>query len=283
MTNAGQTRFLHVANGTCTTRLIEAAGIPGARSIWADPLYEGPVPGGLTDAELLEVRTRHLPGQYGQVDVDAVNDSGNGEPRIERHESYDELILWFEHDLFDQLNLVQLLTWIRERAACGESSEPRLHRIVSRSSAIQGARRAHARRAGVAARQRGSRSARRSHALAERAWQAFREPTPEALDVLRHSATRRRCRISRRGHAIPPGISLDVRRTLSNRAPAAAAGADGASISPAAFPRMHEGEDAYYITDLSFADLAEALSRTSPPLLARVRRRIRPRIASAEA
>jgi hypothetical protein len=27
------TRFLHVANGTATTRTIEAAGIPGARSM----------------------------------------------------------------------------------------------------------------------------------------------------------------------------------------------------------------------------------------------------------
>jgi hypothetical protein len=45
------TRFLHVANGTSTTRTIEAAGIPGACSIWADPLYEGPVPGGLDDTE----------------------------------------------------------------------------------------------------------------------------------------------------------------------------------------------------------------------------------------
>src|SRR5436190_16186181 len=45
-------RFLHVANGTSTTRIIEAAGIPGACSLWADPLYEGPVPGGLSDTEL---------------------------------------------------------------------------------------------------------------------------------------------------------------------------------------------------------------------------------------
>ena len=78
-------------------------------------MYEGPVPGGLSDAELVEVRTRHLSGQYGQVDVDAVNDLRNWRVAIERHESYEELILWFEHDLFDQLNLVQLLTCIRER------------------------------------------------------------------------------------------------------------------------------------------------------------------------
>ena len=56
-----RTRFLHVANGTSTTRTIEAAGLPGIRSIWADPLFEGPVPA-LSDAELLEVRMRFLAG-----------------------------------------------------------------------------------------------------------------------------------------------------------------------------------------------------------------------------
>ena len=53
------TRCLDVANGSCMTRLIEAAGIPGARSIWADPLHEGPVPGGLDDDELLDARMRY--------------------------------------------------------------------------------------------------------------------------------------------------------------------------------------------------------------------------------
>ena len=53
-------RFLHVANGTSTTSTIEAAGIPGTCSIWADPLHEGPVPGGLSDSELIEVRRQFL-------------------------------------------------------------------------------------------------------------------------------------------------------------------------------------------------------------------------------
>ena len=44
-----------------------------------------------------------------------MNDLRQWRAAIERHESYGELIMWFEHDLFDQLNLVQLLTWIRAR------------------------------------------------------------------------------------------------------------------------------------------------------------------------
>ena len=49
-------RLLHVANGTATTTTIEAAGIPGTMSIWADPLHDGPVPGGIDDDALLAVR-----------------------------------------------------------------------------------------------------------------------------------------------------------------------------------------------------------------------------------
>ena len=85
---AVKTRFLHVANGTSTTMTIEAAGIPGACSIWADPLYEGPVPGGLNDAELLDVRVRYLAGPAtcigawaGTIRLIPPTTCGNGAPR----------------------------------------------------------------------------------------------------------------------------------------------------------------------------------------------------------
>ena len=90
-------RFLHVANGTCTTSIIEAAGIPGRRSIWADPLYKGPVPAGLSDGELMEVRRRYLAGPGGLTGaawagpdptLDPANDLREWRAAIGRHESY---------------------------------------------------------------------------------------------------------------------------------------------------------------------------------------------------
>src|SRR5262245_23773620 len=98
MAVATRTRFLHVANGTSTTGTIEAASIPGARSIWADPLYEGPVPAGLDDEELLDLRARFLAPQGAPHDPG--NDLREWRDAIERHEAYTELVLWFEHDLF---------------------------------------------------------------------------------------------------------------------------------------------------------------------------------------
>ena len=104
-------RYLHVANGTSVTTTLEAAGVPGLMSVWCDPLYDGPVPAGLNDDELREVRGGHLAGDG--PPGDPILDMRRWRHVIADHESYDELVLWFEHDLFDQLNLVQLFGWIR--------------------------------------------------------------------------------------------------------------------------------------------------------------------------
>ena len=266
MTRSTQTRFLHVANGTSTTRTIHTAGIPGSVSIWADPLHEGPVPAGLTDAELLDVRARHLAGPTEHSDVDPVNDLRQWRASIERHESYDELILWFEHDLFDQLNLVQLLTWIRGRLPAAKSvslvcigsfpGRPRfkgLGELTPEELAPL-----------LDTRQPVSEA---QYVLADLAWQAFRKPTPQALDNLRHRDTAAlpylAAAIARFLQDYPwttDGLSRTERRLL-------ALARDSSIRLSTAFSRMHDGEDAYYVTDSSIAALAEALSRTSPPLL----------------
>jgi hypothetical protein len=255
------TRFLHVANGASTTTTIKAAGIPGACSLWADPLYEGPVPGGLNDDELLDVRARYL----GPADAPE-HDIRSWRPPLERDESYDELILWFEHDLFDQLNVVQLLTWTRDHLPAtkpvslicigefpgrpdfkglGELTPDELASLLETRQPVDG----------------------RHYELARRAWQAFREPTPEALDELRRGDTSPLpylaaaiTRFLQEYTSTIDGLSRSERRLLEL--------ADGDGIALVnAFPRMHEGERVYHVTDESLAALADALSRTSPPLL----------------
>jgi hypothetical protein len=268
-------KFLHVANGTSTTRVIEAAGIPGLRSIWADPLHEGPVPGGLSDDELLEVRRRFLnePGDPTRTAwagsnpaQDPINDLRVWRATIARHETYDELILWFEHDLFDQLNLIQLLAWGRGRLpetkpvslicigsfpgrpsfkGLGELTPDELASLLETRQPI----------------------ADTQYALAKHAWQAFRASTPEALDHLRQEDTTAlpflASAIARFLQEYPwttDGLSRTERRLLE-------VASDGRIPLWKALPRMHEGEQVYYVTDGSLAAMAEALSRDSIPLL----------------
>jgi hypothetical protein len=87
-------RFLHVANGTRTTDLIHKAGIPGASSIWADALHDGPVPGGLSDEELLKVRAGYLAETSDQIE-DVIGELRGWRAAVDHHDAYDELILWY--------------------------------------------------------------------------------------------------------------------------------------------------------------------------------------------
>jgi hypothetical protein len=265
MRSRAESRFLHVANGTATTDIIEKAGIPGARSIWCDPLYEGPVPGGISDAELVDVRADYLTGGD-QEPVDPVNDLRVWRQTIAAHDTYDELVLWFEHDLFDQLNLIQLLSWMRGQLpsskpvslvcigsfaghprfkGLGELSPGELASLFETRQPVQAAQ----------------------YNLALRAWLVFGGPTPEGVDELRRTDTAAlpylAPALERFLQEYPwtiDGLSRSERRLLRL--------ADSGPVSVRTiFPRMHDDEDAYYITDMSLAALAETLSRTSPPLL----------------
>ena len=257
------TRFHHVANGICTTRPIHASGIPGTLSIWADPLHDGPVPGELTDAELLDVRSRFLGGN--DPSPNPTKDLRQWRAAIGRHESYDELILWFEHDLFDQLNLIQLLTWIRERLPAakpvslvcigsfpgrpafkglGELTPDEIASLLDARERLGDAQ----------------------YALAESAWLAFRDSAPERLNRLIEGNCAAlpylKAALTRFLQEYPwtvDGLSRTERRLLEL--------AGGGATALSAFRRMHAGEESYYITDMSFADLAEELSRTVPPLV----------------
>jgi hypothetical protein len=181
-------RFLHVANGTSTTNLIEASGLSGGRSIWADPLYEGPVPGDVDDTELIRVRARHLAGRSETSFLDTVRVLQRWRDAIASVESYDELVLWYEHDLFDQLNLIQLLSWIKRQlssatvvslVSVGSFPGLPLFKGLGELTPAQIATLFDT-RAPLSAEQ---------YALAEYAWSAFRQPTPEAFDRLRPTDT----------------------------------------------------------------------------------------------
>jgi len=272
VSTVAQRRYLHVSNGTSVTMTLGAAGVPGRYSIWADPLHDGPVPDGLTDAELLDVRRQHLstPGPHtpGTVDPsrDSVNDMREWRRVIADHAAYDELVLWFEHDLFDQLNLIQLLTFVRQQVPAakpvslicigsfpgrpdfrglGELQPVELAPLLETRAAVTDTQ----------------------YALAARAWHSFRQATPEGLDALRGEDT------SALPHLAPAitrflqeypwtrdGLSRTERHLLE------LAGDEGIVLWKA-FPKMGEGDRFYTLTDLSLLDMVDALSTTAPVLL----------------
>ncbi|HKV10194.1 MAG TPA: DUF1835 domain-containing protein [Thermoanaerobaculia bacterium] len=108
-------KVLHITNGDVAADLIRLSGLPGTVSITADVLHEGPAPAGLPPERWRKVRARYL-AESGYDDYDRCLASlTEWDHRIESATDYDEVILWFEHDLFDQLLLIRILDWFAGR------------------------------------------------------------------------------------------------------------------------------------------------------------------------
>lgn len=85
-----------------------AAHFPDAEIlIWRDVLIEGPVPGGIDDETLAYIRARHIEEAFGMNDVRA--DFTRRNKAFEKIGEFERIELWFETDLHDQLQIIELL------------------------------------------------------------------------------------------------------------------------------------------------------------------------------
>jgi len=109
-------RVLHVLNGDSAADQLKLSDVPGEVSITADVLHEGPAPAGLPPERWRKVRARFLAESgYGGYD-ECLADLTRWDRTVEGYAGYDEVIFWFEHDLFDQLLLIRLLDWFAGRS-----------------------------------------------------------------------------------------------------------------------------------------------------------------------
>lgn len=94
--------------------MLQKGGILGSHMAWRDALNDGPVPAGLSLEETSAIRSRYLAERgYGNP-IKLIHDFSRRDTQLRRAQEFDEVVLWFEHDLFDQLQLLQTLTALDE-------------------------------------------------------------------------------------------------------------------------------------------------------------------------
>ena len=107
--------MLHIHNGDSSALTAYQANIPGEHLGWREALVCGPAPGNLSHEEFLQVRAEHLSSTYG-VDLQKCADELRFQHRkIAAFTEHEEIVLWFEHDLFCQVQLIYLLHWFAQR------------------------------------------------------------------------------------------------------------------------------------------------------------------------
>ena len=106
-------KTLHVLNGDATAHQFANSGLPGDVAVWREMLSEGPLLASpRNDEELWTLRQNWLTAQFGDRmrEKDTYAKEVVAEfTQICRYAAYDEVVFWFEHDLFCQINLVFLL------------------------------------------------------------------------------------------------------------------------------------------------------------------------------
>lgn len=256
---------LHVACGHCTTRLIEAAGLPGRTQVWADALYDGPVPD-VPDDELVRVRAAFIADGM-DVTAEAVEaDLRAWRADVDTLTGDDELVLWYEHDLFDQLNLIQLLSRVgRDRPTAARVTLVSIDSFPGHPDFMGMGQLEPADIASLFPRREPVTE--EQFALAAAAWDAYKGQDRRRIEAFLHRET-----------SALPYLAAALRRYL-DELPIEAGGLtrserrllEQLSRGPldihAAWRGMHEGERAYYITDSSFWTMVQDLAGRSPALI----------------
>lgn len=110
--------MLHVRCGHDIIDNLRAAGMPGEFLVWADPVSQGPTraPNG---EGWYDLRADFIARTYGGDPAHIAASLRDADAVLDRHDPQEELVLWFEHDLFDQAILARLLARLAERRAGG--------------------------------------------------------------------------------------------------------------------------------------------------------------------
>jgi len=104
--------MLHITNGDEAAAKLRESGVPGEFLAWRDPLHDGPVPDCDSLPELSDVRARAL-ADFGWGKYKEIRRSfGVRDTMLEGFRAHEEVVLWFGHDLYDQLQKLQVLGWL---------------------------------------------------------------------------------------------------------------------------------------------------------------------------
>jgi hypothetical protein len=100
---------LHVTNGESAGHTLQQTGLGGAVLPWQDVLHEGPVPAGSRQA-LLRTRAAFLSAcGWGSSQAILSSLERRDGRLLQALRDRQQVVLWFEHDLYDQLQLLDIL------------------------------------------------------------------------------------------------------------------------------------------------------------------------------
>lgn len=258
---------LHVTNGNAVVYLFKKAGIVGPHLAWRDGLNEGPVPAGLSLRETSAIRAAFAAQRGYASPIKTIHDFDTRDALLQAAAEFGEVVLWFEHDLYDQLQMLQVLTSLEDLALeAGRVSLVQSDHYLGMMTSEELTPLLRRRRIVTAA----------TFTSARRAWGRFTSSDPQellaaaredaiGLPFLR-AALRRLCEEYPDVH---DGLSRSHRQALE-------AIAAGPGSPEELFKRAQAREDAAFLGDSAFSKIVDDLIDSRAPLAQRSADALRP-------
>ncbi len=272
-------QFFHIRCGDDILGSLDAAGIPGDKIRFSDPLCEGPLRHPAADQARQKERAAYIAARYLAPFQETHREILGQDWRVTQCARYDETVLWFEADLFDQAILVYLLQRLERLTESTKivliciGEYPGVERFIGLAQlSLAQLATLLPRREPVT---------RRQFALARHAWAAFNAKYPRQLN-----------RISRMRSRALPFLPAAIRRYLAEY-PSTRNGLsqteqhaleviEAGSRRPAAvFVGVQQREPRPFMGDSMFYAVLRDLSSGDYPLLAGSRRNL-PHLSDAE-
>ncbi|MCV6546315.1 MAG: DUF1835 domain-containing protein [Cohaesibacter sp.] len=101
-------KTLIITNGDSAADLLKEAGIGDMVLPWRDVLHEGPIPDADDDL-FAKIRSKHHATGSNQSAKNIFQEFRDRNQTLQQHQEFERIELWFEHDLYDQLQILQSL------------------------------------------------------------------------------------------------------------------------------------------------------------------------------
>lgn len=106
-------KTLHITNGNSLTSVLDELEIKGDILTWQEMLCEGPALAQIDSEAFIKLRQQFLNEFYNiEVNVDELKSEIN---KLNAIDNYNEIVLWFEYDLFCHINLLGIISLLHQK------------------------------------------------------------------------------------------------------------------------------------------------------------------------
>ena len=111
--NLMKSKTLHITNGDSTTNYLKKLNIDGEFITWREMLCEGKTTIDVGSERFWKNRFLYLKSSYKVTKQKFINYTLKEYRNLCNKKQLDEIVLWFENDLFCQINMIAVISWLK--------------------------------------------------------------------------------------------------------------------------------------------------------------------------